>query len=145
MGLAIKYNGQNHIRDDVDPELVPEFLSERRKSLSAKRLRNVFAAGMLQSRLVDSADVPVDRMAVDMAHRADVYLEVKYGPDETVENPFQADECVEFRFSSTVYGSSKRTGLAKPTPRFRNPCGFHVRGTSSPRRRRRSPAWSGPS
>lgn len=45
----------------------------------------------------------------------------------------------------TVYKSNKRTGPANPTSRFRNPCGFHVRGTSLPRRRRRSLAWSGPS
>jgi len=47
---------------------------------------------LVQSRLVASADVPVDQMAVDMVHRANVYLEVKYGPDQTAENPFQADE-----------------------------------------------------
>jgi hypothetical protein len=47
---------------------------------------------LLKSRLVASADVPVDQIAVEMVHRANVYLEVKYGPDQTTENPFPTDE-----------------------------------------------------
>jgi hypothetical protein len=47
---------------------------------------------LLQSRLVASADVPVDQMAVDMVNRTNVYLAVKYGPDQTAEDPFQPDE-----------------------------------------------------
>lgn len=47
---------------------------------------------LLQSRLVASADAPVDRMAVAMVNRADTFLTVKYGPDQTDANPFPADE-----------------------------------------------------
>lgn len=50
---------------------------------------------VLQSRLVATPDVPVDRMAVDMINRVNVYLDVMYGPDQTTENPFQADEYYE--------------------------------------------------
>lgn len=47
---------------------------------------------LLQSRLVATPDVPVDQMAVDMLNRANVYLEVKYGPDLADRNPFQTDD-----------------------------------------------------
>lgn len=47
---------------------------------------------LLQSRLVSLPDVSVDRIAVTMVKRANVYLDVQYAPHRTDENPFQADD-----------------------------------------------------
>jgi len=54
---------------------------------------------LLQSQITAPADAPHDRLATQMLSRANVYLKVKYGHDQELENPLRATafeyECLE--------------------------------------------------